>query len=115
VMAKAIKIAIVGAAALALAACATQPFEYEGFPLPGFWYGLLHGLIAPFAFVGSLFRDDVRIYAYPNGGVWYDFGLPQRWTLRYGHDFLGKNLAITAPKIAPTAAYATELPTALEA
>ncbi len=40
---------------------------------PGFWHGLVHGLVAPFAFVGSLFTD-VRMYAWPNRGPWYDFG-----------------------------------------
>jgi hypothetical protein len=52
--------------------CATQP------PLsplgPGFLAGLLHGLGAPIAFVGSLVLDDVRPYAFPNAGVWYDGG-----------------------------------------
>jgi hypothetical protein len=41
---------------------------------PGFWLGLLHGLIAPFAFLVSLFSDHVRMYAFPNVGRWYDFG-----------------------------------------
>ncbi|MEN8139357.1 MAG: hypothetical protein ABFR62_13095 [Bacteroidota bacterium] len=40
----------------------------------GFWSGLLHGLILPFSFIGSLFMDDVAIYAYNNVGGWYDFG-----------------------------------------
>jgi len=35
--------------------------------------GLLHGFIIGFSFVGSLF-SDVRIYAFPNSGGWYDFG-----------------------------------------
>jgi hypothetical protein len=48
--------------------CATQP---PPSPLdPGFLTGLLHGLIAPIAFVISLFTDDVRLYAFPNAGVW---------------------------------------------
>ena len=44
------------------------PGERPGF-LPGFW----HGFIAPIAFVVSLF-SDVRVYAYPNNGGWYEFG-----------------------------------------
>lgn len=59
---------------LVLAACAaTQavPPERGG---PGFWLGLWHGFIAPLAFIISLFPNDVRIYAYPNAGLWYDFG-----------------------------------------
>jgi L-amino acid N-acyltransferase YncA len=39
--------------------------------------GLLHGLVAPFALIGSLFYD-VRIYAVPNSGSWYDFRLLHR-------------------------------------
>ncbi|MHB1050365.1 MAG: hypothetical protein ACYC09_09830 [Bacteroidota bacterium] len=40
---------------------------------PGFWYGLLHGFIILFSFIGSLFQD-IRIYAFPNSGLWYDLG-----------------------------------------
>jgi hypothetical protein len=59
---------------LTLASCAGQPFLHGGGELPGFWWGLLHGVLAPLAFVASLFVDNVRIYAAPNAGVWYDFG-----------------------------------------
>lgn len=52
--------------------CATQP---PPSPLgPGFLAGLLHGLGAPVAFVISLLTDDMRVYAFPNAGVWYDAG-----------------------------------------
>lgn len=40
----------------------------------GFWYGLWHGMLMPFAWVFSLFMDDVAIYAVYNNGGWYDFG-----------------------------------------
>lgn len=40
---------------------------------PGFFMGIVHGLVAPIALVASIF-SDVRIYAFPNGGGWYDFG-----------------------------------------
>ena len=40
----------------------------------GFWSGLWHGSIAGFAFIGSLFSDDIAIYAVNNTGGWYDFG-----------------------------------------
>lgn len=40
----------------------------------GFWNGLWHGLISPFAFIGSLFNDEIAIYAVNNNGGWYDFG-----------------------------------------
>ncbi|MBE9490844.1 MAG: hypothetical protein IMY67_11160 [Bacteroidetes bacterium] len=39
-----------------------------------FWYGLWHGMIAPFAWIGSLFNDDIAIYAVNNNGKWYNFG-----------------------------------------
>jgi len=56
-----------------LAACAHQPELPRLGEVPGFFGGLWHGLIAPIAFVGSLFTD-VRMYAFPNSGGWYDFG-----------------------------------------
>jgi hypothetical protein len=40
---------------------------------PGFWLALVHGIVAPFALIGSLFMD-VRIYAFPNSGFLYDLG-----------------------------------------
>ena len=55
-----------------LASCATQPSPGVYDP-PGFFYGLLHGFLIFFTFVGSLFTD-FRIYAFPNSGGWYDFG-----------------------------------------
>ena len=59
-------------AALLLAACATQPMP-TAFEPPGFWSGLVHGLIAPIALFAEIFTD-VRVYAFPNSGGWYDFG-----------------------------------------
>ena len=46
-------------------------------PLPdvyGFWGGLWHGMIIIFSWIGSLFSDDIAIYAVNNNGGWYDFG-----------------------------------------
>ena len=40
----------------------------------GFFGGLWHGLIAPLSFIGSLFIDDIAMYAVNNNGGWYDFG-----------------------------------------
>lgn len=58
--------------ALAAASCAHQPAPAVG-DVPGFFAGLLHGFLILFSFVASLFTD-VRIYAFPNAGGWYDFG-----------------------------------------
>jgi hypothetical protein len=38
--------------------------------LGGFW----HGLIAPLSFIGSLFSDDIAVWAPNNNGVWYSLG-----------------------------------------
>lgn len=40
----------------------------------GFWHGLWHGMIFPFAWVISLFSEEVAVYAIYNNGGWYDFG-----------------------------------------
>jgi len=58
--------------ALVLSACATQPNHQLGAP-EGFLWGLLHGFIALFSLIGSFFWD-VRVYAYPNTGIFYDCG-----------------------------------------
>lgn len=52
--------------------CAHQPAP-DAYSPPGFWSGLLHGFLIFFSFIGSLFTD-IRIYAFPNAGGWYDFG-----------------------------------------
>lgn len=65
------------AVATLVACVATQPspsLVQHTLPLPGFWKGLWHGCIAPVTFFVSLFSDQIRIYAFPNGGRWYDLG-----------------------------------------
>jgi hypothetical protein len=51
-----------------------QNTEDEQGQIAGFWRGLWHGLIAPFAFFISLFRENVGIYETHNNGQWYNFG-----------------------------------------
>ena len=58
--------------ALSAAACATQPVVNSS-SAPGFIMGLIHGLLAPLSLIGGLLTE-VRIYAFPNTGWWYDFG-----------------------------------------
>ncbi|MGH8565046.1 MAG: hypothetical protein ACREXW_13550 [Gammaproteobacteria bacterium] len=62
----------VTAMALLIVSCATQP-EPGAYDPPGFFSGVFHGFLILFSFIGSLFTD-IRIYAFPNSGVWYDFG-----------------------------------------
>ena len=60
---------------LLLAACtATQQAATPGTEAPGIVLGFWHGLIAPVAFIVSIFADNLRIYAFPNSGLWYDLG-----------------------------------------
>lgn len=79
------------AATLALAACATQvPSAIDQSPsAPGFVWGLLHGFIFPFAWIGSLFSDRIAVYAVPNNGGWYDFGYFIGITVLGGGSFFG--------------------------
>ncbi len=58
---------------LTLAACASQPYA-DTAGAPGFLMGLIHGLISWIALIAHIFFNDIRIYAFPNSGGWYDFG-----------------------------------------
>ena len=60
------------AAVFLVVSCTTQP-EPGAHDAPGFFSGVLHGFAILFSFIGSLFVD-IRIYAFPNSGGWYDFG-----------------------------------------
>ena len=62
--------------ALLLSACASQidAGVASGEDVPGFLWGLWHGFIFPFAWIGSLFDPGIAVYAVPNNGGWYDFG-----------------------------------------
>ena len=59
--------------AIVAASCARQPLPPDPGDVPGFLLGLVHGFLILFSFIGSIF-SDIRIYAYPNTGGWYDFG-----------------------------------------
>ena len=58
--------------ALGCISCAHQP-RPDSFDPPGFFSGLLHGIIILFSLIGSIFMD-IRIYAFPNSGFFYDLG-----------------------------------------
>jgi len=68
---KVYKLAVTFSIALVLASCATQPAPVDH--TPGFLSGLFNGFTVVFSLIGSIFYN-VRIYAYPNNGGWYDFG-----------------------------------------
>ena len=69
---RAIRVLAILGGTILLVACAEQPVSSGG-DAPGFLWGIWHGFVAPFAVIGSIFTD-VRIYAYPNTGVGYDWG-----------------------------------------
>jgi hypothetical protein len=65
--------------ALALAGCAPGPNDQRGTldaggDVAGFWLGLWQGIIVPFTFLISLFKDSVNVYEIHNNGNWYNFG-----------------------------------------
>jgi hypothetical protein len=72
-------VAVVAVLLLVLTSCAPGPNIQEGVAsqggeTAGFWLGLWHGIIAPIAFVISLFSDNVNVYEIHNNGNWYNFG-----------------------------------------
>ncbi len=56
-----------------LSACAVQPHLAHTRGAPGFFWALLHGFMAPLSLLGGIFLD-IRIYAFPNSGWFYDLG-----------------------------------------
>ena len=40
----------------------------------GFFFGLLHGFLAPLTFIIGIFSDTITMYEVNNAGGWYDFG-----------------------------------------
>ena len=64
------------ASLMLLAACASQSDAgiAQDAEAPGFLWGLWHGFVFPWAWIGSLFDPDIAVYAVPNKGGWYDFG-----------------------------------------
>ncbi len=71
-----VRLTLLFAFAFALTGCADhitfkQAMTHEAV---GFWYGLWHATILPFAWFISLFDESVAIYAIYNNGGWYDFG-----------------------------------------
>ena len=76
---------------LLLSSCAGQidAGVAHGSDVPGFWWGLWHGFIFPWAWIGSLFDPDIAVYAVPNTGGWYDFGFFLGITVLGGGSWFG--------------------------
>jgi hypothetical protein len=74
-----------------LAACARQidAGVSDAPGTPGFLWGLWHGFIFPWAWIGSLFSERIAVYAVPNGGTWYDAGFFLGITVLGGGSFFG--------------------------
>jgi len=69
-----VRLLILVAAVLTLCGCADHVDVKVAHATVGFWYGLWHGMVLFFSFIGSLFSDDIAIYAVYNNGGWYDCG-----------------------------------------
>ncbi len=85
------RIAAASVLILLLSACATQMDAgvSDVADTPGFLWGLWHGFIFPWSFVGSLFSPDIAVYSVPNSGGWYDFGFFLGITVLGGGSFFG--------------------------
>ncbi len=71
-IARTVMLLLSGLVVAQLAGCAHQP--PSALPgVPGFFHGLLHGFLILVSLVGSLFTN-VRVYAFPNSGFFYDLG-----------------------------------------
>ncbi len=55
-----------------ISGCASQPSAGSD-DVPGFLSGIFHGLFIVGSMLGSILFD-IRIYAFPNSGFFYDFG-----------------------------------------
>lgn len=85
------RILAVLALSLAVSACASQiEAGVSAEPdAPGFFWGMWHGFIFPWSWIGSLFNSDIAVYAVPNSGGWYDFGFFLGVTVLGGGSFFG--------------------------
>jgi hypothetical protein len=71
---KTLLILVAGVGAMLALSCAYQPSPPPNAEkIPGFFRGLVQGFLIFFSLVLSFFKD-VRIYEYPNSGLWYDVG-----------------------------------------
>jgi hypothetical protein len=80
-----------GLAPLLLGACARAAPDAvsHAADTPGFLWGLWHGFVFPWAWIGSLFDPAIAVYAVPNSGGWYDFGFFLGITVLGGGSWFG--------------------------
>ncbi len=88
---KPVRIVTAIALAMLVSACASQidAGVSETADAPGFLWGLWHGFIFPWSFIGSLFSPEIAVYSVPNSGGWYDFGFFLGITVLGGGSFFG--------------------------
>ena len=60
----------------------------------GFWLGLWHGFIVPFAFIVSWFKSSVGIYEVYNNGFWYNLGFVIGLMIIFGGSGGGSTTAV---------------------
>ena len=73
-----------------------ENLENQDGNIAGFWRGLWHGMIAPFAFLVSLFKENVGVYETHNNGKWYNFGFILGLMIIFGgNQGAGRKIAIT--------------------
>ncbi len=74
---------LLGIIILFMTSCTAGSTEFVNEPA-GFFMGLWHGFISFFAFIISLFSDQVSIYEVHNNGGWYNFGFILGISIFYG-------------------------------
>jgi len=72
-MKKVLVLVIILVLAMSLTSCFPGDKVVDDEPA-GFFWGILHGWIAPISLVVSFFKESVSIYEVHNTGFWYDFG-----------------------------------------
>jgi hypothetical protein len=58
---------------LLITGCGFAAAGYAPAEVPGFFDGIWHGLLAPWTLILRIFMD-IKMYAFPNSGWFYDFG-----------------------------------------
>ncbi|MEL6529408.1 MAG: hypothetical protein AAGK01_09730 [Pseudomonadota bacterium] len=86
-----LRLCAAAALAILLSGCASQidATVNQDPDTPGFLWGLWHGFIFPWSWIGSLFNPEIAVYAVPNKGGWYDFGFFLGVTVLGGGSFFG--------------------------